>query len=295
MPRIEVEIPNPKFEIQIPNSEVVASNPEMAALIAKTAKFEETVSKSEKLGVGGIDMDRLCLFLNAKLPERFKMPNFSKFDGTGDPKTHLLGCHGAMKLHGVESDAMAQMFPQTLSGPAFQWFLSLDISKRRTCEDIGTAFVAQYNYNSQLKLTTRELESTKMDAKESFAEFVKRWRAKATLMTDHPSERDQIPIISYNLQPDYAKNLVVVQAFANFETFFEFGLAIEEALQTGILPKGESSSSSTQKAKPWAYFENSSALFGNSNYANVATSGNNAIASPNRTVDVNQVQNTQNF
>ncbi|KAI8560176.1 hypothetical protein RHMOL_Rhmol04G0235800 [Rhododendron molle] len=96
-------------------------------------------------------------------------------------------------------------------------------------------------YNSQLKMTTRELESTKMEAKESFADFIKRSRAKAALMTDRPSETDQLCIISRNLQPDYAKHLVLVQAFANFETFFELGLAIEDALQSGILSKGESS------------------------------------------------------
>ncbi|XP_058189172.1 uncharacterized protein LOC131306766 [Rhododendron vialii] len=103
------------------------------------------------------------------------MPDFSKFDGTGDPKTHLLGYHVAMKLFGVEDDVMVQMLPQTLSGPAFQWFLSFDVSKRRTWEDIGAAFVLQYNYNSQLEMTTRELESTNMEAKKSFVDFIKRW------------------------------------------------------------------------------------------------------------------------
>ncbi|KAI8555290.1 hypothetical protein RHMOL_Rhmol05G0163200 [Rhododendron molle] len=78
-------------------------------------------------------------------------------------------------------------------------------------------------------MTTRELESTKMEAKESFADFVKRWRAKAALMTERPSERDQLRIISHDLQPDYAKYLMLVQASTNFETFFEFGLAIEDA------------------------------------------------------------------
>ncbi|KAI8559993.1 hypothetical protein RHMOL_Rhmol04G0220400 [Rhododendron molle] len=63
----------------------------MAALIAKMAKLEEAVFKSEKIGVGGLDMDRLCLFSNARLPERFKMPDFTKFDGISDPKTHLFG------------------------------------------------------------------------------------------------------------------------------------------------------------------------------------------------------------
>ncbi|KAI8559879.1 hypothetical protein RHMOL_Rhmol04G0209900 [Rhododendron molle] len=139
---------------------------------------------------------------------------------------------------------MAQLFPQTLTGLASQWFLSLNISKRRTWEDIGAAFNSQYSYNAQLKMTTRELESIKMHAKESFVDFIKRWKSKAALMTDRPCEKDQIRISSCNLLPDFAKNLVLVQG-ANFETFFDSGLAIDEALQTGVLPRTGSSSSTS--------------------------------------------------
>ncbi|KAI8542777.1 hypothetical protein RHMOL_Rhmol08G0166200 [Rhododendron molle] len=223
-------------------------NPDMTTLMAKMAKLEESVSKSEMINAGGIDLDRLYLYPNAKLPNKFKMPKLAKFDGSGDPRTHICNYHAAMKLLSVELEAMSQLFPQTLSGPAFHWFLSLDIAKRRTWEDIGAAFVSLYNYNSQLKMTTWELESTKMEAKESFADFAKRWRAKAALMTERPSERDQLRIISRNLQPDYARHLVLVQASANFETFFKSGLAIEDALQSGILSKGESSN--PPKSKP---------------------------------------------
>ncbi|KAI8568946.1 hypothetical protein RHMOL_Rhmol02G0240100 [Rhododendron molle] len=137
-------------------------------------------------------------------------------------------------------------------------------------------------------MTTRELESTKMEAKESFANFVKRWRAKAVLMIEHPNEKDQLRIISRNLQPDYARHLVLAQASANFETFFDSGLAIEDALQSGILSKGEPSN--PPKAKPRAYSGNTNALFGGGTYSNTATTGTNATSSniANHISDVNQ-------
>ncbi|KAI8549166.1 hypothetical protein RHMOL_Rhmol06G0005300 [Rhododendron molle] len=78
-----------------------------------------------------------------------------------------------------------------------------------------------------------------MHAKESFADFIKRWRSKAALLTDRLSEKDQIRIISRNLLLDFAKNLVLVQG-ASFETFFDSGLATEEALQIGILQRTKS-------------------------------------------------------
>ncbi|KAI8559878.1 hypothetical protein RHMOL_Rhmol04G0209800 [Rhododendron molle] len=67
---------NLRIEIPTPNSKI-------AALIAKMTKLEESVSKSEKIGAAGLDMDRLCPFPNARLPERFKMLDFAKFDALG--------------------------------------------------------------------------------------------------------------------------------------------------------------------------------------------------------------------
>ena len=130
-------------------------------------------------------------------------------------------------MYDVGKDAMGQMFQQTLTGPALRWFLNLDISKKRTWEDIGAAFVAQYNYNIQLEMTVRELKSTKIGKNESFADFVKRWRGKASQMMDRPSETEQMRIITRNLEPDFAKHLVVFQTTADFKTFYEAGLAVE--------------------------------------------------------------------
>ncbi|TNV98132.1 hypothetical protein C5H24_12630, partial [Xylella fastidiosa] len=147
---------------------------------------------------------------------------------------------GTLSMYDVGKDAMGQMFQQTLTGPALRWFLNLDISKKRTWEDIGAAFVAQYNYNIQLEMTVRELESTKIGKNESFADFVKRWRGKASQMMERPSEKEQMRIITRNLEPDFAKHLVVFQTTADFKTFYEAGLAVEDALRSGIFEKGES-------------------------------------------------------
>ncbi|KAI8550364.1 hypothetical protein RHMOL_Rhmol06G0100100 [Rhododendron molle] len=119
------------------------ADPNLAALIAKIGKVEESVQETKRLGKGEIDMSKLYLFPNAKLSEKFKEVDFAKFDGTGDPKAHLQGYVGSLTMRGIEKEAMAQLFHESLSGPALQWFLTLEPSKKRTWEDIGTAFVAQ--------------------------------------------------------------------------------------------------------------------------------------------------------
>ena len=247
-----------ELESRIPRTvEPPPPSPEMLVCLARIDQLEASAKKSALISAGGIDMDRLCLFPDAKLPDRFKAPDFAKFDGTGDPKTHLMGYVATMSLHNLGNEVMAQMFHQTLSGTALQWFLSLDAVRKRTWEDIGSAFVAQYDYNCLLKVTMRELEATKMTSKESFSDYVKRWRALASQMIDRPSEKDQIRTITRNLQPTLVPHLIASQASANFQSFFEAGLAVEEGLRDGLFPKLEG-----QKPKKTPYSGNQAALYG---------------------------------
>ncbi|KAH7841178.1 hypothetical protein Vadar_026661 [Vaccinium darrowii] len=279
------EVPNDEHPEQPPPPE----NPQLAEMLAKILKLEESVAKSEKRAITGFDMSKLCIFPGAKLPKKFKHVDFEKFDGTGDPRGHIQAYVSSLSLQDVDEPAMAQMFHETLTGPALQWLLSLDISKRQTWEEMVAAFIKQYEYNVQLKVTTRELESIKMKEKESFAEFVKRWRAKTAQMTDRPSDKDQMRIITKNLQPDLAQYMVTAQAH-NFET----GLSIEEALQSGVLKKGDPIPKPKRN-----YIGNTSSLYANPNYT-AGTSSNSMNHQSHKTEPINAIlsqlaQPTQTF
>ncbi|KAJ9167545.1 hypothetical protein P3X46_022189 [Hevea brasiliensis] len=53
-------------------------------------KLQASVKKqAEFTGMGLLDADDFDIHLDGNLPEKFKMPDLAKFDGTGDPKTHL--------------------------------------------------------------------------------------------------------------------------------------------------------------------------------------------------------------
>lgn len=79
-----------------PKEELPALDPRLAALVAKMGKLEQSVQETKRHGKGEIDMSKLCLFPNAKLPEKFKGVDFEKFDGTGDPRAHLQGYVGSL-------------------------------------------------------------------------------------------------------------------------------------------------------------------------------------------------------
>ena len=84
------------------------------------------------LGSGGgiiIDVQRLSLFPQARLPSKFKMPDMDKLNGTGCPKTHMKMYVRALQPLSISEDLMAQLFQQTWTGAALKWLLSLEESR----------------------------------------------------------------------------------------------------------------------------------------------------------------------
>lgn len=75
---------------------------------------------------------------------------------------------------------------------------------------------------------------------------------------------------------------MVFQTTADFKTFYEAGLAVEDALRTGIFDKGES----TTKPKR-AYSGNSNTLFGSNNYHQAPASSSKT--KPTKAEPVNQI------
>lgn len=70
------------------------------------SKLEESVCKHEKVANTRIDMDKLCIFPDAKLPEKFKLVDFEKFDGTRDPRINLQAYVRSLSIQDVGKDAM---------------------------------------------------------------------------------------------------------------------------------------------------------------------------------------------
>ena len=52
------------------------------------SKMEKMIKRARKME-DLIDYQSLSLFLDVRLPPKFKMPTLDKFDGTGCPKSHL--------------------------------------------------------------------------------------------------------------------------------------------------------------------------------------------------------------
>ena len=100
----------------------------------------ERALKNIKLHDNQIDVDTLALFPEARLPQKFKMPQMDKFDGITCPKTHLKMYVGALNPLGVTNELLAQLFQQSLTGPALRWFVGMDNTKKASWDSICNAF-----------------------------------------------------------------------------------------------------------------------------------------------------------
>ena len=79
------------------------------------------------------------------------------------------------------------------------------------------AFLKQYEYNTKLEVSIRDLELTKQKYNESFFDFLTRFMNKAGLMKNKLAEKDQVRMIVRNVSPNLVERLQMM----NPKTFID--------------------------------------------------------------------------
>ena len=157
----------------------------------------------------------LALFKDEPLPDDFKLPNFAKFNGTGDPRVHLRQYATFMAATKLTESQIVQFFFTSLEEGPRAWFFDLEDEIKSDWLLLTQKFIKQYEYNTQLDITRRDLETTKQKPGESFSDYVARWRAKAVKMRNRPPEDEQIELIIKGSLPHFRKQMI----FAHYPDF----------------------------------------------------------------------------
>ncbi|XP_027158367.1 uncharacterized protein LOC113759986 [Coffea eugenioides] len=161
-------------------------------LLKRLDRFDEFMRKSQGLSKqGGLDYNELCLFPDMQLPVGFKAPKFSKYDGTGNSKTHLRMFANKLGKPIDDENLPVRLFPESLEGDALDWYSNLKPEDMRTWLDLSTAFVRQYEYNCELAPTRTTLEGTKRKPSEDHKTYAKRWR-KLAAKVEPPMTEEEI-------------------------------------------------------------------------------------------------------
>ncbi|XP_022725015.1 uncharacterized protein LOC111281556 [Durio zibethinus] len=102
--------------------------------ILKASKAKQKINLLEKRlqaveGIGSyglVDAARLCLILDVVIPQKFKVPEFKKYDGTKCPKTHIIMYCQKMAAHAKNEKLLMHVFQDNLTGSAARWYVQLD-------------------------------------------------------------------------------------------------------------------------------------------------------------------------
>ena len=85
----------------------------------------------------------------------------------------------------------------------------------------------QYEYNTKLEVSIRDLELTKQRLNESFSDFLIRFMNKAGLMKNKLAEKDQVRMVVYNVSPNLVEKLQMMNP-KSFVDLYNDGLQAEE-------------------------------------------------------------------
>ena len=107
---------------------------QMKALTQKMYKMEELM-RGQGMGYS-FDFDDMMQFDGDKLPDKFKMPRLQKFDGTGDPRTHLSQYITTMSSTKAPMSVVARLFMLSLEGMAVNWYHGLEKSIRADLKEL---------------------------------------------------------------------------------------------------------------------------------------------------------------
>ncbi|XP_060182957.1 uncharacterized protein LOC132612900 [Lycium barbarum] len=153
----------------------------------KIAELKQGSKKKE-----GLRYSNLCIHLDLGLPEGFKIPKFDHFNGLGDPRAYLRAYCDQLVRSGGNEALLMRLFSRSLSGTAMEWFISQDISRWKTWEEMTSSFMERFRSNVENVLDRFSLEKICRKLTETYREYASRWRDEATRVIPPMTEPEHV-------------------------------------------------------------------------------------------------------
>ncbi|GAU37801.1 hypothetical protein TSUD_276190 [Trifolium subterraneum] len=184
----------------------------------------------------GQDAHELCLVPDVVVPHKFKVPDFEKYKGSTCPKAHLIMYARKMSTQSSNDKLLIHYFQDSLTGAALRWYMDLDRANVSSFNDLASAFIRQYNYNSYLAPDRDELRALSQKEKESFKEYAQRWRELAAQIRPPVEEKELCKLFLHTLSPFFYEKMVGVVS-RSFTEMVEMGMCLEEGVRQGRLTR----------------------------------------------------------
>ena len=122
---------------------------------------------------------------------------------------------------------VARLFMLSLEGTAVNWYHGLEKLIRADWKELCFTFLKQYEYNTKLEVSIKDLKLTKQRSNESFSDFLTRFMNKAGLMKNNLAEKDQVKMVVHNVSPNLVERLQMMNP-KSFVDLYDDGLQAEE-------------------------------------------------------------------
>ena len=209
--------------------------------ISEKMKFLEIANNFDRTG-----LVNLPIHADNVYPEKFKSPEFEKYDGTGCPVMHTRLYVRKMAKYAKYEQVMIETFQESLTGPALTWYAQLDFDYVNTWDKLARAFYNQYKFNIEVAPTVWDLSNLRKLPTETFKEYAQRWRSMAAKISTPVPEKDLTLMFINTLGNPYYQHLVR-HITSSFAEIVAAGCGIEGGIASGKLPASEPAKPPTNK------------------------------------------------
>ena len=209
-------------------------------------RLEERLKAVEGQNALGVDVADLGLVPGVRVPPKFKVPVFDKYNGNSCPKTHVQAYFRKMIAYSDDEKLLMYFFQDSLAGASLEWYMRLDRAHIRCWRDLAEAFVKQYQYNADMAPDRTQLQNLSLKSNECFKEYAQRWRELASRVQPPMLEKEMANMFMNTLPGSYLERLVGCNA-SNFADVVSTGERVENYLKTCKIQNGVGSSSGSKK------------------------------------------------
>ena len=99
-----------------------------------------------------------------------------------------------MSTHTDDQRLLIHFLQDSLTGAALKWYMSLDNANIHTFNDLGELFIRKHKYNMDMAPDRDQLREMVQKDKDSFKEYVQRWREVAAQVIPPMEDKEMIKI-----------------------------------------------------------------------------------------------------
>ncbi|GAU51914.1 hypothetical protein TSUD_416970, partial [Trifolium subterraneum] len=124
---------------------------------------------------------------DSKVPDNFKSPHLTTFDGKTNPVEHLMAVGTQTAIIGAPEHLRCKLLSGTLKDAALLWYMNLPNNSIENYVDFHLKFIHQFSGTKHVKVTTTSIFTIRQNYAETLREYLARF-SEATTTVSNPNQ-----------------------------------------------------------------------------------------------------------